>query len=378
MKTFLKITAFLFSLAVYAQDETIKLTDLELPNAPAFTILDYSPTIISNPKTTQELTLSLINSVNSSNGMPTDYALEFTPFWTFSGENTSLKSYLESEVKPIRFEPYKNLSISLASVKKDSIQNLSFGLRTNVLTISNEKINEIVKGKNNSINQDLVAINYIIDNEFDFNKNKYESGSNEAKEWDKIRLNLIAKNTTYKDLTKKIYDKLEEIKRLRTKPKFSIDIASAYNHFFDDKEYKSGKFGRFGAWATVNYNAPFKNEKNYLCLYGYARYLVSEMEYDTITVSYVKDKSLDFGGKLEFQFSDLTIGYEYVKRTSEKENYRSVGNIKYKINDNIILNGGFGKNFEKTDNLISFFGVSWGISQNNNLKLKNPQSNSSP
>jgi hypothetical protein len=368
MKNLFKIVVCLTAITAYSQDETVKIKDLEMPNSPAFTILDFAPTIISNPKTTQELTLSLLNSVNSSNGIPANYALEFTPFWTISGENTSLKSYLESEAKKIKSEPYKNLSISVASVKKDSIQNVSFGIRTNIITIcNNEKVSDIIT----LINVDLKIINDMLDVNFNFNNQNYKSGSEEDKKWTKMKLNLISQDKVYNSLTSEVNKKLDEIKNLKSKPQFSIDIASAYNYFSDNKEFKSGRFGRFGAWATVNENFNFKkNIKNYFSLYQYVRYLVNETNYDITTMSYVKDKSLDLGLKAEFQFSDLTIGYEYVLRTSEKDNYRSVGNIKYKINDSFILNGGFGKNFEKTDNLISFLGVSWGIGQNNKLKLK--------
>ena len=374
MKTFLKIVMSFFSIALYAQTETIKITDLELPNAPAFTILDYAPTIISNPKTTQELTLSLINSVSSSNGIPTDYALEFTPFWTFSGENKSLSSYLKGEEKETIVKPYKNLSVSLASVKKDSLQNLSFGIRTNIITINSKKVTQIVQ----SINNDLVNINKKIDavlkpaGDFeDPTAGNIESGSEEDQQRDKEKMDQLSKDTEYVKLIKKIDDKLNEIKRLKAKPVLSIDVAGAYNHFFDDAEFKSGKFGRLGAWATINENLTFSNNaKNYICLYQYARYLVDEMDYDADAMTYIKDKSLDLGAKVELQINDLTLGYEYVLRTSEKDNYRSVGNIKYKINDNVVLNGGFGKNFEATDDLISFLGVSWGLSQNNKLKVK--------
>lgn len=369
MKTIFKLIVCFFSVSLYSQDETIKIKDLELPNAPAFTILDLTPTIISNPKTTQEFTLSLINSVNSSNGFPSNYALEFTPFWTFSKNNKSLRSYLDGETKKLIIKPYKNLSVSVASVKKDSLQNVSFGIRTNIMTINNDDITAKIK----TIDDDLESINLIIDNNFDFSSNVYESGSENDVKWTKLKLNMVSNNITYKDLIKRVNDNVDAIKSLKAKPILSIDIASAYNHFFDNNEYKSGKFGRFGAWATVNENFILaKNSKNYFSLYQYARFLVNEMNFDTTTMSYIKDKSLDVGLKAELQFNDLTIGYEYVLRTSEKDNYRSVGNLKYKINDNITLNGGFGKNFEKTDNLISFLGVSWGISQNNNLKLKNP------
>ncbi|MEZ0130425.1 hypothetical protein AB9T88_11950, partial [Flavobacterium sp. LBUM151] len=91
MKTKFLILVFLVTLKLFSQEgNSIKITDLELPNAPAFTILDYSPTIISTPATTQAFTLSLINSINENKGFPTDYALEFTPYWVFAEKGRNL------------------------------------------------------------------------------------------------------------------------------------------------------------------------------------------------------------------------------------------------------------------------------------------------
>ncbi|WP_394776123.1 hypothetical protein [Flavobacterium sp.] len=76
------------------------------------------------------------------------------------------------------------------------------------------------------------------------------------------------------------------------------------------------------------------------------------------------------GAKVELQFNDFAIDYEYINRTNQKDNYRSVGNLKYKINERFSITGGFGKNFEKTDNLVSFLGISWGIANNNALDIE--------
>ena len=93
------------------------------------------------------------------------------------------------------------------------------------------------------------------------------------------------------------------------------------------------------------------------------------MTYDTTLLSYKKEKNFDIGAKIELQLNDFAIGYEYINRTNQKDNYRSVGNLKYKINERFTITGGFGKNFEKTDNLVSFLGISWGIATNNELDI---------
>src|SRR4051812_38298715 len=113
MKTKSIIILFLITVRLFSQENnSIKITDLELPNAPAFTILDFSPTIITTPSTTQAFTLSLINSINTSKGFPTDYALEFTPYWVLSQKKRNLTDYVIKENQRTYSKPYKNLSFS--------------------------------------------------------------------------------------------------------------------------------------------------------------------------------------------------------------------------------------------------------------------------
>jgi hypothetical protein len=39
---------------------------------------------------------------------------------------------------------------------------------------------------------------------------------------------------------------------------------------------------------------------------------------------------------------------------------RTVGLIKYKLTDNLYINGGVGQDFDLPNKLISFFGINWG------------------
>lgn len=365
MKTKFLILVFLVTLKLFSQEgNSIKITDLELPNAPAFTILDYSPTIISTPATTQAFTLSLINSVNESKGFPTDYALEFTPYWVFAEKGRNLTDYVIKENKKTYSKPYKNLSFSLAAVKKDTIQNVSIGIRTNLLTVNRKERQQAV----DTLLKKLDEFKILVDKNLLLDENPYPSGTKEYEQWDLDQINKLSLLKEYKTLTSEIYTGIDTLETV--KPLFTADFGTAYSHFFDQNEFKSGKFGRYGAWLTLNTNLRLgKSNRNYLNLYQYTRYLIDETNYDPAILAYQKEKNLDVGAKIEFQFNDFAIGYEYITRTNQKDNYRSVGNLKYKINEKFTINGGFGKNFEKTDNLVSFLGISWGIATNNDLDI---------
>lgn len=365
MKTRLIIILFLITIKLFSQAANeIKITDLELPNAPAFTILDYSPTIISTPSTTQAFTLSVINSVNESKGFPTDYALEFTPYWVFSEKKRNLTDYVIKENQKAYSKPYKNLSFSLAAVKKDTIQNVSIGIRTNLITVNRKERQVFV----DTLLKKLDKFAEIVDKNLMLDTNPYQSGTPEYNQWDLDKINKLSTIDEYKKFTAEIYTSIDTLETI--KPLFTADFGTAYNHFFDQNEFKSGKFGRYGAWLTLNTNVRLgKSSKNYLNFYQYTRYLINETIFDPAVLAYKKEKNLDIGAKIEFQFNDFSIAYEYINRTNQKDNYRSVGNLKYKINERFTINGGFGKNFEKTDNLVSFLGISWGIASNNDLDL---------
>ena len=343
MKTKLLLIT-LISCYSFAQENTIKLKDLELPNAPAFTILDYTPTVISAPTTPQSLTLSLINATSTSSGIPTNYALEFNPYLLFLGKNNKISDYFKNEDKFDNFNPIKNLSFSLASVKNENIQNLSFGVRTNLYSINRKEKKEVLKNLKNIVNK---------------TKNTFLTKKSKLTNTESLDL---------ENEKKIIYEELDTI--INSKPVFSVDVAAAYNHFFDKNEYRSGKTGRYGAWLTFYGNFIFKKIKNsFLSFYQYSRYLVNNMTFDPALNQYLNTKDLDIGAKIEFQYDRFSMGYEYINRTNQKENFRSVGNLKYKINSKITLNGGFGRNFEKTDNLVSFLGINWGIAAESELKM---------
>jgi hypothetical protein len=360
---FITLSLLLCSLFSFAQTGEITIKNLELPSAPAFAILDYSPTNISAPVTTQALTLSLLNAANSSEGLPANYALEFSPYWVFRNKSQNFTDYFDQEQNEKYSKPYKNMSVSLASVKKDTIQNVSIGIRTNLFTVNRKEKTASIKALNNQ----LARFAKIVDISLDIETVTAPSGSPEYNAIMLKRMNQMEKIDRFSKTRDSIYKSLEEITPM--KPVFSIDAAVAYNHFFDGNEFASGKFGKFGAWTTLSENFILTGEKNYLSLYQYARFLASEMDYNATTGLYEKDENFDIGTKVELQFDKLSVGYEYIKRLSESSNYRSVGNIKYILSETLVLNGGFGKNFEHSDNLVSFLGISWGISANNKIKV---------
>ena len=93
LSLFLLVAVSLFWARSVTAQADIKLEDLKMPNSPAFILLDVAPTSIDRPTTTKAFSTSILNNVNKNNGIPQNYAVEFTPYWFFKHPNLSAFKY---------------------------------------------------------------------------------------------------------------------------------------------------------------------------------------------------------------------------------------------------------------------------------------------
>ncbi|WP_162127732.1 hypothetical protein [Flavobacterium phycosphaerae] len=341
MKTLYYQIGLLLMLSVnsYSQFST-SLEHLEIPNTPATVLLDQSISNVENPKSVKAFTSNLINTFTKDYKVPNNYAVSFTPYFLFTKNKTFAKHHgydLAGNYNPFH-SLYSSLNLSFALVNNDTLRNISFGITTSILKINGKNKNT----KYGLAKQSFAAVEtYRVNNYNPLTDNFNNEG-------------------TYKTMISNFDKELENFEN--TKYLFSIDLAAGYSQFADEQT-KSGKFGRLGIWSTMNYNIllnPNKTTPQYISLYFYNRFLEDETQYDVASSDYIKNSYFDTGGKIELDFNKISFAYEYIKRTDNEE-YRSIGSLKYKISNKIALNGGFGKNFEKSNNQIGFLGINWGL-----------------
>lgn len=414
------LSVLLTFITAHAQEEGIQLKDLEMPSAPALALLDLTSTTIETPKNVQALTISLLNNAN------TNFGVEMSPYMMFSDSRNFYSHY---NFRPDPQNPsnliyngwftsaFKNLTVSLAKAGEDDIESVSIGVRTNLITLVTQdyvdafnalnatytayqidhagtsyEISEFYRMKNNVSTlayeailtlsdgnlaavdvawqavppaMDVIIASGISQNDYD-----YLSTANPGLLFSDIsRIYRTGKTLAGLDneALEAYYEEAEDLSANKPKPVFVFDVAGGYSHFFDSKQFSGGQSGKIGGWATLNGNFRLQRDDNtkYLSLYLYARYLSDRTIPDAAATGFVSEEYFDLGGKAAFEYRKLSFAYEYIHRTKDKDNYRSVGSVSYKFNDHISLNGGFGKNFEKADNLVTFLGVSWGIASGN-------------
>lgn len=347
--------------------ENITLKDLEVPEAPAMTLLDEAPSIVNRPNSPRAFVLSVINSFQGDySGLPKNYALELTPFWFFSHKKMNFFRYAgltEHGMNP--FAGIKMTSLSLAYVNKTikedqpATSNISIGLRSTLIRFyRNDYYQEL-------LDANLYAVSRL---------KRLETAKEAAGATPDL---LFSDPKRYHQIVKRVIDSVEKsdslitmIEKLKEKPVFAIDGAVAYNAYFIDNNFSSNQSGRFGVWLTLNYSYRFsKNSSNYLNIYGVGRFISDNTNLED-DMAGDRTEYFDFGGKMELEFDKLTIAYEFIHRINDiGDTYRSSGLLKYKINDNLYLTGAFGRNFGDADNLITLLGINWGIGSTGNEKF---------
>ena len=347
-------------------DSTLNLKDIEIPTSPGFILLDQAPSSIERPNSPKAFAVSALNSFTESNGLPKNYAVEFTPFWFFKHPNMNVLKYAGyNEKKQRPFSSLKMVSLSMAyinqtdSLSLSPVNNISIGARTNLFKIRSKDNLKAISDANSASVSYLKKINDLIVDRIG-PANPLDPDGYKKKQ---LELLLFFQDSLKDDISA-AHSKLSDA--IIQKPVFAIDFAIAYNTFFTDNDFSTQQFGRFGTWLTLNYSQKLnKDNSNYINIYAIGRYLQDGTNKDNIG-EFVTQDFYDFGGKIELELNKFSLGYEYIYRSNNSvETYRSSGQLKYRIADNILLTGAFGKNFGDNNNLISMIGINWGISTGN-------------
>ena len=358
--------------AVVAQNKintTVPLKELEVPNSPAFIITEITPSLIQTPTTPKEFVLGVAQSFQQSeSGFPENYSLEFVPYWWLRPSNRSIYSLVGLKrttagdiANEIPFSSVKFTSFSMAFLKKDLIPDTSnslqkmfaIGLRSTIIKIHSRSYSENLKNKiaewHSAAQAELEIFQEAI-----------------ARADPKKKMELLKQAANFKpSATDAIVKEINKV--LLQKPLFSWDIGTAFvTYGVGDSSWHKGRssvWTNLASWLPLDLGEDKDVNNNYINLNFSFRFL-SDSYFKNNKGLIEKANLIDVGGKIAFEFSRLSIGYEYLQRNGKDvsgENKRSVGIINYKLSDNLYINGAFGKNFSAPDKLIALFGIIWGL-----------------
>ncbi|WP_152611490.1 hypothetical protein [Psychroserpens damuponensis] len=378
----LKIIILLLTTSVFAQtniNPVSALKNLAPPSSPAFVLMDLTPSNIIVPEHIQAFSIQTISafSGDSSNGLSNNnYAVEFQPYWYVKRNNMSFFKYnnlkkndgINAETSnPKDYTKYnvfgdawKRASVSLAlmngnfNVFETAQSYVSVGARTRLLSFKTKEQRSAIVSQYSNYEQFMTSQEVIM---------IFANPSLSASEKNTAITNL----ETYKTIVNDFENTLNQ------KPLFALDVAAAYSHFMgDESQDLDDGFGRLGIWASgdLAFYTPTIGSNSHIHFYGVFRYLRDGLIINSNLDGLKIEEAIDYGAKLELELDNLSFGYEYITRAIDSDNEeRSMGSIRYKINNAFTLNGGFGKNFKSNGNTVALFGIQWGIDYGSSVSL---------
>lgn len=337
-------------------EDKVDLSSFTLSNtsSSAFILVEETPTAIYTPDNLKALVTHVQENFGES------LSIEVAPYFFINTKrkDRTYQKYIgvmeDAETHELKQNPFSGLNtttVSLAYVNKEfgtiegDRKTFSVGARTTILRFYNK---EKVHNNTKSI-ADILS-------DYTYPQEVLIQGSEAIKKY-------------YKETKEEINEKLEPFKK-EIKPLFRLDGAIGYSALFKENSISSGTANRFGTWLTAE-TSVILNEgseaktNNYFNLLCTARYI--EDGFNVGDEDYFTSYYRDIGGKMELEFGRFGFGYEYISRTGTITTERSVGNIRFTINKDISITGGFGKDFEvvEDENLVTIFGIHWGLNTGN-------------
>lgn len=401
-----KLFVLLFPSIFLAQEPLAQLTT---PTSPAAALLDLNPTVTLAPKSYQALETALYsNFVNSNNEtvIPTDFALEFTPYWT-KNHGLSITEYLYPE--NLGTQLLRSSSVSIASTQNfvlgdsTSTNALGIGYRASFF-FPNKKDKAIVEKSIGEIRNDFNLKNEIrapailfleINPEAskadflkeimptvisEINKSKHFSDPEELQKFlNKFEAELLAlpeitpaTKDAFLDQFSQILDQEYQTYRLISnfeeyltrRQGLTLDIGLATLLNFPDNTFEFSYVPKSSLWITPSYR--FTNNFDFLKALGVFRY---EWYHDTYYDRYFPDtfvfkNNLDYGISIISEFKRFSLQFELIGRHSSSEisvatddfgndlfrketksDLQYTGNFSYNVTDGIVLTYTLGSRF---------------------------------
>lgn len=369
MKAIITVIFILCYVFVKSQSGTdLNIKDIDNTQSVSMALLDNSPSII--------FANSLPKKIGVNTGNLSNISVEVTPF--YYGNHKEYEGYeffgLKDDGKTFKYTNggFHNLSkvtFSLNAMPKDSATTIAIGARTNILTLYNsspQKLHDQIDAISKEITSTVKEGEITAMAKLNLLKKGVKELSVKDDGYDKYVILLENEKGRIKDELKaeKLSDFISQLKN----PMITWDVSGAYSSIAPHNRISDFRTDRYGIWSTFAFSLNLNREyTHFLKVYLFLRYLKDNyIEKDIMASSEFTDYGLKLQGVLG---KNISIAYEYVKRNGNGGDYRSVGQIQYKINDELSFNGGFGKNFEITNtNLMTFLGISWGIVNNPKTK----------
>lgn len=348
--------------------------DIRAPTSPAFALLGTTPASIERPQTPRALTMNLISAVRDEEGLPRNYALEVAPYWTTYHPDLSFDDYYNAGLLQTLAQTFA-VSVATTPMAGDVLgggTRLGAGFRALLRAGGAHPQLE-------AAHAELIAVDVRIAEAADaippLRQRAFEARRAgrvaEADELDKAvvaaEADALQKTVALRQQAADAARRVSDLDRNRIG--FQLALAGGQVWDFPADRFEAREASQWGIWATPAYRLlACTGDGDARCtssldVMGAVRFL-GDRRGDG------DDRTWDVGGRLLWQPSlEFSLSLESLRRggttrTGGEASSRTVGMIEYRLNDDILLYGSFGKDFADLPGartLVSIVGVNLGF-----------------
>ena len=359
------------------------ISELSAPTSPAFVLLGVAPASVDRPDSAKALTVNAFSELAESDGLPQDYALEVTPFWMKSNRTLSFTEYQNPGLAAI----WQQLRISVATSPMRGADEsadppgtkLAVGFNTKIF---NGRPNPTMQAALQALfaeNTRLLAEDRAleeIEETLETRREELAGLTENAKRADLISIigeiekTLAKKQAQITGIEATITRRSLEVQSIDAeRVGFFLTVAGGQVWDFVQDDTRNASANRRGIWVTPAYRL-------LRCDTG------CEASFDFIAVARMLkdpdvDAMIDVGGRLVWRLNTrFSTSFELLRRRapdtvgvneeSVQDSNRTAGLLEYRIQDDLVLFGTFGQDFEKATGakpLVTLLGLNFGFGQ---------------
>lgn len=351
---YLGLSVILDSVPAIAQEGAPDLSSLKPTSAPAFLLLNVSPSEVERPSTPADLAFSLVNGTGLLSELPENFALESAPYWlttheTLRWQDDDDRSTIESIARTLSF------SFATAEIGDEDapVTGLSFGGRTMLLS---GRYSQATRDSLEAMASALAkegSLNHRISAEQRANLDLWLFQARSVAQTDAareaIRQEYIQRRNAIDDQVLASPEYQREAKALRERfddvalrrVGHMLEIAGGAAWGFPDRVWESGKLRRWAAWASYGCEgcAVFAGGTPITPVLM-VRYLGGDDDVDGDVV--------DIGGRLivsdpRYGFSVEGVWRQFMGDDPAEDLYRIAGTFEYQVREDMWLQATFGR-----------------------------------
>lgn len=370
-----------------ADTSGLTLDLLQIPNSPAFSLMDLAPSTIEEAKVPADFTVFLRNATDSLAVLPKSYGLEFAPWWVFGRSRIDFSDFVSNKLADNIRQSF-SISVGINHLDDPNLEPGNDRTVQGALGFKMSLFRGQVEQKHQQIDSLYNLLSAVNDSFYtqiprwlrtDPTYTMWEDSVNTLRKASTINIPHLEEAGTMMDkrsnellsdsvqFQQQIIDRIApQYSRLKAQAAgfrlnrrgFKLDLGGGFVTDFYNQAINDAQITRAGGWLTGSWVfKPVHNNLN-VSMLGIVRVLGNPTQLyrpvDSLSLQMGDNLYVDFGARIilhngkRFGLSSEILSRRPLNNEQLRPTARYAINMDYQLNSTILLSFQFGKNFDGT------------------------------